>query len=49
MISGFIYAALEDVLKSQTYFKEALSIAEKYPNVPFAQKIIADAKKFIKN
>ena len=46
---GYVYAALENTDQSQRYYHEALSIAEKYPQVPFAQKLIAMAKEKIKN
>ena len=48
ILGGFVYEALQWEAKSQTYFKEALNIAEKYVNVPFAQKLIGIAKEKIK-
>jgi tetratricopeptide (TPR) repeat protein len=48
IIGGFVFEALRNVEQSQTYFKEALSIAEQYQDVPFAQQIIQDAKGKIK-
>jgi len=48
IIGGFVYNALENTEQSQEYFKEALFIAEQYPQVPFAQQVIETAKKQIK-
>jgi len=47
IIGGLVYKALENTTKSQEFLKEALFIAEHYPQVPFAQKIIRDAKENI--
>ncbi len=41
------YEALCEAQKSQNCFKEALSIAEKYPDIPFAQQIISGANEKI--
>ena len=49
ILGGFVYEALENTDQSQNYFKEALSIAEKYPQIPFAQKVVAIVKGKIKN
>jgi tetratricopeptide (TPR) repeat protein len=47
ILGGFIYEALKNTTRSQECFKEALFIAEKYPQVPFAQQVIETAKRKI--
>ena len=49
MVGGFVYEALNEEQKSQDYFKEGLSIAEKYADVPFAQQLVGMTKEKIKN
>ncbi len=48
ILGGFVYEALENSAQSQACFKEALSIAEQYPQVPFAQQLIQTAEGKIK-
>ncbi len=45
IIGGFVYEGLGNVAQSQAFFKEALSIAMQYPDVPLAQQLISKAKK----
>jgi tetratricopeptide (TPR) repeat protein len=48
ILGGFVYESLGNTEQSQSYFKEALSIAEQYPEVPFAQQLMEMAKGKIK-
>jgi tetratricopeptide (TPR) repeat protein len=48
IIGGLVYKVSENIKQSQTYYKEALAIAQQYTDVPLAQELLEMVRESVK-